>query len=179
MSKAKITKTTVEIYKIRFESGLYWANFTVDDLGEKGRIQIASDFGSWQYYWNGCGCPFKEFLTQLEIEYTAGKFGESRWFDHEATIKQFKIDILQARRSGDIDEEIAKELWNEIPLLEDATNQDVFANEIHSMELFRFYNFYPEMETSISPQFAKFWKICWSEFRNCLLAEMKERLVAV
>lgn len=84
-----VTKTHVECYKLRRPgTGDGWADITLDVNGNAGRIQIASDYGSWEHYWGSCGCPFKEFLINLskDIHYAAGKFGEGKWFDQEATM---------------------------------------------------------------------------------------------
>ena len=49
-----VTKSTVEVYKIR-SNEFAWADITIDASGNKGRISIASDYGSWQNYWGACG----------------------------------------------------------------------------------------------------------------------------
>ncbi len=87
--KYKITKSTCEVYKLRHECGMYWADITLDCGEKSGRIQIASDYGTWQNYWGCCGCSFKEFLTRLDVEYTAGKFRARNAEDREIT-PQFK-----------------------------------------------------------------------------------------
>ena len=79
-TKFTTTRSTVECYKIRSDRGL-WADITIDANGKAGRVQIASDYGSWENYWGACGSEFKEFLCGLDIDYAAGKFGESKWFD--------------------------------------------------------------------------------------------------
>ena len=86
--KYSINKTQCEVYKLRHECGMYWADITVDSGEKSGRIQIASDYGSWQNYWSCCGCSFKEFLTKLDMQYTAGKFGAER---NGETTPQFKL----------------------------------------------------------------------------------------
>lgn len=83
--KFSINKNTVEQYKIRHSSGSCWADIVLDSGDGCGRIQIASDFGDWQYYWGSCGCSFKKFLTEIDMGYFAGKVGESDWFDIDAT----------------------------------------------------------------------------------------------
>ena len=41
-----------------------------------------------------CGSSFKKFLVGLSIDYAAGKFGESKWFDLDSTIKTLKDRIF-------------------------------------------------------------------------------------
>src|SRR5665648_835244 len=92
-----IEKTTVECYKIRHKSGMYWADITIDSLGKQGRISISSDYGNYANFWGACGCEFKEFLTGLNLGYAAGKFGADRWFDLDATLKGYKRDLIEHR----------------------------------------------------------------------------------
>ena len=49
-----VTKTTVEKYTIRHSTGRYWADIVLDCGVNSGRIQVASDFGDWQYFFGAC-----------------------------------------------------------------------------------------------------------------------------
>jgi hypothetical protein len=85
-----IEKAQCEVYMLRLrKGGGYWADITLHCHNNAGCIQIASDYGRWQYYWGACGCPFKEFLTELnDMEYVASKFGAKNMDDN--TTPQFK-----------------------------------------------------------------------------------------
>ena len=94
-----IEKTTVECYRLRHSSGM-WADITIDANKETGRIQIASDYGSWQNYWGSCGKPFKLFLQSLDKYYVAGKFGASKWFDAVKTVAEYRAVIKENIKDG-------------------------------------------------------------------------------
>ena len=118
-----ITKSNIELYKFRKENGDEWADITIDENGTTGRISIASNWGSWQNYWDFCGRSFKEFLTKLnceyDCEYVANKFGVGRCFDLEKTINFYKNNIIEARRIDRIDENKARTLFDSIKSIHD------------------------------------------------------------
>lgn len=162
-----ITKSTVEQYKIRHTSGMYWADIVLDFGDGYGRVQIASDYGSWQNYWGACG-SFKEFLTGIDMYYFANKVGEANWFDIDATRAKMYRDIKDARKCGEISAEKASDICTEV--------EDVFENSDSksSYEYFVFnskiiWDFYQEpsaipLETSVSPQFKRFYNEAWQCF---------------
>lgn len=161
-----ITKSTVECYKIRHEKSFYWADITVDHNGGKGRISIASDFGSYQHYWGACGNSFKEFLCKIGIDYAADKFGADRWFDPELTIKSYKETVLDYRRTESIEAEQARKLFNEIKELEEVgSSESEFCHVLQQQEsLMKFFDWCPNLSKTISPQFRNFWKEIWPVF---------------
>ena len=98
----KITKSTVEVYRFRAEEGAYWADVTIDSppAAHYGRISIASDFGSWNYYWGACGTPFKIFLAGCDQHYVAKNFGAASFFSAEATLKAYRQEVEQCYEKG-------------------------------------------------------------------------------
>jgi hypothetical protein len=171
----KITKTTVECYKVRdLKEG--WANITIDDLGEKGRVQIASDFGDWQYYWNACGCPFKVFLTRLNLDYVADKFREDEHINIEKTIKGYKESVLQSRRFGDLKKKRARAVYDDIKQLQkDWWSPNDFKEAMHlKVHLLKYFDNMPEASYDVSPMFKRFWKEIWLPF----MANLKNEIMA-
>lgn len=169
-----LTKSTVECYKLRDKtSGMYWADITIDAKETTGRIQIASDFGSWQNYWGACGCSFKEFLTKLDMEYFAGKVGESHWFDFDKTILQYKGYVLHERRNDLIESCEARKMFDEIKSLDEG-GRDGFTQIMYNdcPTLMRQFDYCPDTHTSVSPQFRKFWETAWKAFVIELKAEL-------
>lgn len=168
-TKFKIEKSTVECYKVTHASGDYWATITVDVVGPgRGRIQIASDFGHWTHGWGAAGKDFKEFLTRLNIDYAAGKFGADRWFDHEATIKGFRDYVT--RNAADLEDIYT--LLTQITELEKTTRKDEFFVELRRRnELMRAFDYMPEICYSIHPGFRRFWAGPWQKFVQALIAE--------
>lgn len=169
-----ITKSSIECYKLRTESGMYWADITIDSKDNTGRIQIASDFGSWQNYWNACGCPFKEFLTKLDIHYFAGKVGASKWFDFDKTILQYKEYVLHERRNEFIEAEAARKMFDEIKLLDENGEsgfQQTMFNDCPT--LMNQFDGCPDTHTDINPHFRKFWEMVWGVFVKELKSEFE------
>lgn len=170
-TKYTTTKSTVECYKIRGEKGL-WADITVDANGKTGRLQIASDFGSWQYYWGACSSNFKDFLIGLNIDYVASKFGESKWFDLDKTILSLKNQINEYTKYDPIDE-LKNELLSELKILEDETScKEEFIQKMwDSPKIMQMSDQTPDLATSISPSFQNFWNTIWQEFKIVLEVE--------
>lgn len=177
LEEFSIAKSTVECYKIRHSSGMYWADITIDTApgSRQGRIQIASDYGDYQYYWGACGNSFKEFLTKLGIDYAASKFGADRWIDIDATVKSFKIDVIRNYRDYTLTKQEARELFDEIKELEEnccgGYDNDFNHYISNSDKLIEFYDYHPSAVHDITPQFKKFWNTCWQVFLNQIKSE--------
>jgi hypothetical protein len=170
-----LTKSTVECYKIRHSTGMYWADITIDASERAGRIQIASDFGDYQNYWGACGSSFKDFLCQIDIDYAANKFGANKWFDHEKTIGAMKETVLQYRRNCHIESDRARVLYDEIQSLDCCYDVNEFKSELMATdELMPFYDHCPDLVYDVSPQFKKFWNTVWPIFLNELKNEKVE-----
>lgn len=175
-SKYTITKSQIELYKIRHESSMYWADITLDYLDGKGRIQIASDYGSWQNYW-GAGSSFKEFLTKLDIYYAAGKFGADGWFDLDATLSSLRNDIKEAVKNKELSKAESKELLQEVESLEQCSSVHEYYDMVYrdSDKLTTFFDAasFPCVK-DITPQFKRFWNEAWAVFIELLKQEEKE-----
>ena len=103
----KATVGTAAVYHFRWVKEFSsWAIFTVNDA--TGEFGIQSDWGSWAHRWNidalGGGKTLTEFLAgRASADYITDKlsYGEPRSFrqevDHEATIKTWKVKVLNAR----------------------------------------------------------------------------------
>lgn len=175
MKKHTLSKSLVVCYKIRTADGYTWADITLDTEGDNGRISIASDYGDWQRYWEAAG-PFKPFLTRLNMNYAAEKFGEGHWLDIDATLKTFRKDIREykkedkAWRTGN-----AAKLLECVKLLED-DRQLEFMDALHHdcTRLVDFYNFDPPLTHTVSPRFKRFWKELWPIFVKQLKKEIAE-----
>lgn len=167
-----IEKTTVECYKLRITGGnRTWADITVDSNDNAGRIQIASDYGSWENYWGACGSSFKQFLIDLtkDIHYTANKFGEARWFDQEATMTGLKSAVEEC----DEDEEFKELLREELKALDDCTEVNSFFHIAYESDnLYKLWDTGPDIQYGINPAFEAFWEKVWPFF----VEELKKEL---
>lgn len=164
--RLSITKKTIDVYKLRSLQGVSgWADITVDDCGKRGRISIASDFGQWQHYWEGCGMPFRQFLRSFDMEYAADKFGEDRWFDSRATVAQMKVRVLETRRSEYTTRETAREVFDEIETIVHSGSRESFLRQCEDLPaVMRFFEYVPPCETNVSPRFRRFWREIWEPF---------------
>lgn len=168
-----ITKSNVECYKLRHQSGIYWADITIDSRETTGRIQIASDFGSWQNYWGACGKSFKEFLTTLDMHYFAGKVGATGWFDLNKTIVQYKEYVLSERRKEFIEADSARKMFDEIKSLFEITTSEFYNHMSNECPiLMEHFDYCPDTVTDVTPEFRKFWEMVWGVFVNVLKEEM-------
>ena len=169
----KFSKTTATVYKLHDLGSSNWANFTVEETGEhSGRIQIASDWGAWQYYWSSCGSSFKQFLTKLGIDYVADKFNQDRYFDFEATIKRFRRDVIVSRRYDGKSKEEARELWENIDALEESKVSDFYWQVQGFANLWNINGGDIDVDYDIDPMFKAFWKKAWLPFIEIIKEEI-------
>lgn len=168
--KYTISKSTVECYKIRHTSGMYWADISVDANGKQGRITIASDFGSWQNYWGACGSNFKEFLCGLDQHYVAGKFGADKHFDADATVKSYRETMATlSRRDKDI---VLLEINH---LADNYAHKDEFMMALNDMPGIKgMYEGCPDFVYTITPGFKQFWEKVWPVFVEELKKEKQD-----
>ena len=158
-----IEKTTVECYKLRNRST--WADITIDAKEETGRIQIASDYGHWQFYWGSCGLPFKKFLISLDRHYVAGKFGAGKWFDPVKTIAEYKEVVKANIDDGYLNKLDGEEAIGEIDQLLDYTDRSEFCRVLEDCsQIMKIYDHCPALIYGIDPQFENFWSKIWPVF---------------
>jgi hypothetical protein len=167
-----VTKSSVEIYRLRHPSGMYWADITIDAQGETGRISIASDFGNWSNYWGSCGMPFKDFLSKIDIGYASNKFGASDFFDLDQTIKLLNDEVARQLSEGDITPDMAVTMEEEISELTDFNSKDAFAVQCYNQDnLHKLWDCGPDLITTVDPGFKHFWDKVWTELLNTFKEE--------
>ncbi len=168
ISEFTIEKSTVDCYKLRSTSGM-WADITIDDNGTKGRIQIASDYGSWQNYWGACGVDFKSFLCGLDKHYVAGKFGANRWFDAEKTITEYRTVIKENIKDGYISKQKGISVLSELQSLEESSCQEEFYRNLEDCSgIMKLYDHCPSLIYGIDPRFNNFWDNIWPIFIDAI-----------
>ena len=167
-----ISKSTVESYKIRFPKNHTWADISVDPGEKSGRIQIASDYGDWQYYWGSCGSQFKEFLIDLNIGYAACKFGEDKFFDLNSTIESLRNRIMDY--AGPEDKDALAGLLHELDELKNSSCKEEFVHKIQNCDaIMEMENYSPDLCFTINPLFKIFWEGLWKVFVDELKNEIK------
>lgn len=151
-----------EAYTLR--SRYEWATIILRCGEKSGHIMIASSFGTWSHFWNATGEDFKKFLSGLDIQYTAGKFGCGRWFDHEATMKSLRVSISEHG-----DEEEMRLMNEELEELDQCGEVNQFCLLAYQSEyLHKLWDSGPDIIRDIEPQFKQFWNVFWLQFSNYL-----------
>lgn len=173
-------KSTIESYKLRHPDGIGWADISIDANGKSGRIQIASDYGDWQYYWGSCRSEFKDFLAKLDMGYVAGKFGADKFFDVDQTIDTYLETISQQKKTGDITTGEEKQLYDECKDLRNYTHKDEFFIELmDSPALMKFFCHAPELCYKITPGFKMFWEKVWPALLEQLAMEKQDQQIEI
>ena len=84
-----------------------------------GKLKINSIYGDFYYSWYSLGSEFRKFLGNADINYylTIKLIDDTKYkvFNPEGTIKNIKEDIIEKRKRSLIDEEEARDTWNNIP----------------------------------------------------------------
>lgn len=160
-----VTKTTVECYKLRHSSGMYWADITLDQTGPNaGRIAIASDFGSWNTSWNAMGGTLKEFLTKCDIDYLCKNFANRTHFNADATIKGMKDVLFQHRRKEWIEQGEARKVYDAIVGLAGCHEKWEFEHHFFSDSNLTVFFETLDISMEFEPGLIRFFEMVWPEF---------------
>lgn len=83
------------------------------DRGGYYMLAIESSYGSgYAYAWSHPGRDFYEFLRDADVWYLTSKLSSGTEFDHDATSRSVREQILQMRRERDVSALRARELWD-------------------------------------------------------------------
>jgi hypothetical protein len=130
-----ITEDTATVYKVR-PDGRHgsWAVATIREWPQGGSLDVQSDEGNFSYSWTSIGPDrFTDFLRSLEYDYFMGKAhpGSGRRFDFEASVKDLRHRIREARREGRITKEVAREHTDLLKGLEHTLSHEAFCHQLH------------------------------------------------
>lgn len=115
MEEYKFKKSTCERYDIRLKDRYGWAIITIDENG--GLFNAQSDYDNYSYSWPNHGRKsFKHFILELvrDKSYFLGKVANDKYYYAEETEKAWKEEVIRARKEGELNQEEARELWDEI-----------------------------------------------------------------
>ena len=116
MDKYSFKKTTCERYDIQLKDTYGgWAIITIDENG--GLFNAHTDYGDYNYSWPNHGRKsFKHFIIELvrDKSYFLGKVSDDKYYYAERTEEAWKEEVIRARKEGELNEEDARELWDEI-----------------------------------------------------------------
>lgn len=119
MSNYTCEKDAAVVYRLRVQDGgiRTWANITIREWPRGGSLDIQSDHGNYSNLWMSVGDkPFRHFLCSLNMGYFFEKCLGSSYleFDCEATIREIRNDLIESRRAGTIEKEVAREIWGDL-----------------------------------------------------------------
>lgn len=113
-----VLKTPPRSYWWRSADRWDWASIYIDDT--TGTLAISSSFGSWAFTWgtHSIGTrTFHEFLATTYPDYVAGKLmpPQRRYVPSFTTTKKALMQtVLEERRGGHLDRDVARARWNEL-----------------------------------------------------------------
>ena len=105
----------------------------LEDLAPcKGKITVSCWGKSWTAYWGGMwdGLNIGQFFCELNTSYIIGYFDQamrSRQFSGDALANKAQTALLKDRRHGHLDQEEARELFDEAEDIREATSIDYLA----------------------------------------------------
>lgn len=181
-----IKRTSAEVYEVWAHGEFACIAIQSQNFAKgknAGRIMIHSTYGAWGFYWGSVAPLFKEFLCELDMRYTAVKFGAKDVFDEEATLKAMILDLETELQDGSTYFPYSVEFTDAI-----AAIKDRMENPEGSFETW-FYNSSEEsavlydhfgagmdlpMRHNPCPQFKGFWDKLWPLFVQKLKSELSE-----
>jgi len=180
---ASVVVAPAACYTVR--NGWAWAHIFVRhgmgtnlDGSPRGwvHLSVISDYGSFGYCWTHIGaCPWREFLTGLDLHYAMNKMLGPRFkvplSGIEAEEKARSL-VIDGRRNG-ISKSDARELWDGIPAGDDFPEAGEFCRAWDSQSSGAFYRheLWDCEWQKVNPQATGFWSDVWPVFRSQLEAE--------
>ena len=135
MTCIKVSKG-IEKYRIRLDTDdeLYysciWADIYLDS--DNWTLMAVSDCGDYSHCWGyEKGRTFKQFLSKLNRTYLLSKIAKEDQFDFYETMKNLLCQLFEARKSGSVDKQTARAIYNYITEIDNCDDVTLF-NEISS-----------------------------------------------
>lgn len=129
----KVERSTVTKLVITGAPNLDSITVFLEDLAPcKGKITVSCWGKSWTAYWGGMwdGLNIGQFFCELNTSYIIGYFDQamrSRQFSGDALANKAQTALLKDRRQGHLDQEEARELFDEAEDIREATSIDYLA----------------------------------------------------
>jgi len=155
-----------------------WPDTHVFMLNEAtGDIAVHGDHGTFAFCWTESmrgGRTLKAFLANLSFDYFMTKASTKPHMvaDIDATIVRMKREVLEERRSGELDKAAAKEIWDCIDLyLDPGQSRDEFLREL--CESSTLYDHWSDGGPNVVERehegLRRFWDETWRAFRRDIL----------
>ncbi|VVM55864.1 hypothetical protein PS684_00163 [Pseudomonas fluorescens] len=130
----KVESSTVTKLVITGAQNLDPVTVFLEDLAPKrGKITVSCWGKSWTAYWGGMrdGLNIGQFFCELNTSYIIGYFDQamrSRQFSGDALANKAQTALLKDRRQGHLDQEEARELFDEAEDLRESPSIDYLAS---------------------------------------------------
>ncbi|OOM17247.1 hypothetical protein CLSAB_19670 [Clostridium saccharobutylicum] len=181
MDKYNFKKSTCERYDIKLKDTYGgWAIITIDENG--GLFNAHTDYGDYNYSWPNHGREsFKHFILELvkDKSYFLGKVANDKYYYAENTEKAWKEQIIEDRREGELSEEQARELWDEITDFDYHTSCDHLQHQCYESDIVNKYYCEPwyhfDVVQGFSPQAHAFADIIMPILGEIIQKEIEEK----
>jgi hypothetical protein len=136
---------------------------------ENGHFHCSGDYGIFDYFWTATGDQtLHAFLYDLDFDYFMKKASTKphRVFDPEKSFKDIRRTILEGRKDGNYDKELARGLWDATEGLDDVGSKPDYYDFLNDDPLLYKY-FYPgdwSPSTKEHPGLRRFWEEVWKPF---------------
>jgi hypothetical protein len=165
----QIIKKTAEVYELR--NGFEWGHIAIIQTGpESVDVVINSDYGSYAYFWTHCGKDPKKFLCKIDMHYAMNKFTNGKMYepDPDKYSDQIKRTIINLRRDGDLNEQDARDAWDELlEIVEEYHKGDILFHKLVYSDwfekVFKDYDGLPNAKR-IKSEVSGFWEKIWIPF---------------
>jgi hypothetical protein len=151
------TRSFNEVY-VRDDNSA-WARLLWDKCG---RVIILSGYGHWSYYWGDRGdYTVQEFLANLDIQYMGKKMMGTNLeeYDAEGTVQCVKEHITRDRRTGELDKEAARKMFDEIGEYGDFWDRHDFVEWGRDQQ--HYPDWYEFARESVCSEWQNFWDRLW------------------
>lgn len=112
---SQVYEETAKMVRFRLNDGWDYVWVTYNDI--KGFLTITSSFGNWSYIWSamGEGNTLTDFVIKAGDDYLANKMWgkDQEMFEYDEAVKDIQRAIIEDRRSGVLDSDLARLLWKE------------------------------------------------------------------
>lgn len=144
---------------------------------ETGHVMIESSYGHFSYCWpaanRGMGYSLQGFLYGLSFDYFMGKAMADNYMiaDIDATLAGYKLDLLRDRKSGHINKEDARDIWERLDEIPSGCFENEFIIHLSNDPVLNenYFDGYPSIRMKEKTSARCFWDNVWCPFREAVL----------
>jgi hypothetical protein len=176
--RLKVTMDTAKVYKLRGDEGggwFTWAVIIIRSWKGGGSIDVQSDYGNYAYIWSSIGdADIREFLCNVGYDYFMSKAHHTRGYvtDWDKTADELKRMALESRRSGDLDADDAREIFDALEAIDRDEGFYWQARDYPALSKFVSRQEWPK-RVEREAQCNGFWERIWPTLRQAWTDELK------